>query len=154
MRTRMRAWTNLILSHSVRSMVGRSYLVALSWLIWSIPLPAAAAPIRVLLWQNLPTFSLAVSADYMILTQPAGLLPAEANHWRTFQAQASTKNIRLPEAGIEVDEIRLVPRTKDAVIYAGSKPYRGSLEVKWRTTGLMVVNTLDLEAYLYGVVPK
>ena len=45
-------------------------------------------------------------------------------------------------------------RTKEAVIYAGSKPYRGSLEVKWRTSGLMVVSTLDLEAYLYGVVPK
>jgi stage II sporulation protein D len=106
------------------------------------------------LLQNLPTFSLSVPPDYAILTQPAGLLPAEANHWRLFQAQASPRNIRLPEPGIEVDEIHLVPRTKDAVIYAGRKPYRGSLEVKWRAPGLMVVNTLDLEAYLYGVVPK
>jgi stage II sporulation protein D len=106
------------------------------------------------LLQNLPTFSLSVPPDYTILTQPAGLLPADANHWRMFQAQASSRNIRLSEPGIEVDEIHLVPRTKAAVIYAGRKPYRGSLEVKWRAPGLMVVNTLDLEAYLYGVVPK
>jgi stage II sporulation protein D len=71
-----------------------------------------------------------------------------------FQAQASTRNIRIPEHGIELDELRLVPRTKDAVIYAGSKMYRGSLEVKWGAPGLMVVNTLDLEEYLYGVVAK
>jgi stage II sporulation protein D len=117
-------------------------------------MPSAAAPIRVLLWQNLPTFSFAVPAEYTVHTQPAGLLPAEANHWRTFQVQASSKTIRIPEAGVEVEEIRLVPRSHEAVIYAGSKPYRGSLEVKGRAPGLMVINTLDLEAYLYGVVPK
>jgi len=47
-----------------------------------------------------------------------------------------------------------VPRTPDAVIYAGTKLYRGGLEVKWRGGGLIVVNVLDLEEYLYGVVPK
>ena len=154
MRTRMRARTNLILPHSACSTVGRAFILGILWLAWSNPTPAVAAPIRVLLLQNLPTFSLSVPPDYTILTQPAGLLPADANHWRMFQAQASSRNIRLSEPGIEVDEIHLVPRTKAAVIYAGRKPYRGSLEVKWRAPGLMVVNTLDLEAYLYGVVPK
>jgi stage II sporulation protein D len=154
MRTRTRAWTDLILSHSPRSTVGRSFILSSLWLALSIPTLAGAAPIRVLLLQNLPTFSLSVPPDYTILTQPAGLLPADAKHWRLFQAQAGTRNIRIPEQGIEVDEIHLEPRTKDAVIYVGSKPYRGSLEVKWRALGLLVINTLDLEAYLYGVVPK
>jgi stage II sporulation protein D len=135
-------------------MVGRSFILGTVWFALSFPMPAGAAPIRVLLLQNLPTFALSVPPDYTMLTQPAGLLPADANHWRMFQAQANTRNIRILEPGIEVDEIQLVPRTKDAVIYAGSKPYRGGLEVKWRAPGLMVVNTLDLEAYLYGVVPK
>jgi stage II sporulation protein D len=110
--------------------------------------------IRVLLLQNLSTFPLSVPPDYSILTQPADLVPADADHWRTFQAQASTRNIRIPELGVEVEELRLAPRTKAAVIYAGSKLYRGSLDVKWRAEGLIVVNTLDLEEYLYGVVPK
>jgi stage II sporulation protein D len=108
----------------------------------------------VLLLQNVPTFSISVPPDYTILTQPAGLLPADVKHWRVFQAQASTRNIRIPEHGIEVEELRLVPRAKDAVIYAGGKMYRGSLEVKWGAPGLMVVNTLDIEEYLYGVVAK
>jgi stage II sporulation protein D len=157
MRARARAWTSLIRSHSVRSLLARSFGIGIGGLLWlslSSPTPAGAAPIRVLLLQHLPTFTLSVPPDFTVLTQPAGLLPATSNHWRTFQAQASMKSIRIPESGIEADEIHLVPRTNDAVIYAGSKAYRGGLEVKWRTPGLMVVNTLDLEAYLYGVVPK
>jgi len=90
----------------------------------------------------------------VIRTQPPNLLPAEADDWRTFQLEATAKNIRIHRLGLEVEELRLVPRTHDAVIYIGSKLYRGSLEVKWRAGGLIVVNTLDLEEYLYGVVPK
>jgi stage II sporulation protein D len=116
--------------------------------------PAETAPIRVLLLQNLPTFAISVPPDYAILTQPAGLLAAESSQRRAFQVRASARGLRLPEQGLDVDEVRLVPRTKEAVIYAGSKPYRGSLEIKRRASGLMVVNTLDLEEYLYGVVPK
>jgi stage II sporulation protein D len=154
MRTRTRAWTDRILYHSARFMIGRSLIFGIFSFALSIPMPSGAAPIRVLLLQNLPTFSLSVSPDYTILTQPAGLLPTDANHWRVFQAQAGARNIRIPAHGIELDEVRLVPRTKEAVTYAGSNMYRGSLEVKWRASGLMVVNTLDLEEYLYGVVPK
>jgi stage II sporulation protein D len=118
------------------------------------PTHAGAAPIRVLLQQNLSTFRLSVPPNYLVRTQPPDLLPAEADNWRTFQLEANAKNIRLPRLGFEVEELRLVPRARDAVAYAGSKLYRGSLEIKWRAGGLIVVNTLDLEEYLYGVVPK
>jgi stage II sporulation protein D len=154
MRTRTRAWTDRILYHSARSILGRSLILGILSFVLSIPTPARAAPIRVLLLQNLPTFSISVPPDYAILTQPAGLLPVDVNHWRVFQTQASTRNIHIPEHGIDVEALRLVPRTKDAVIYAGGKMYRGSLEVKGGAPGLMVVNTLDIEEYLYGVVAK
>jgi stage II sporulation protein D len=108
----------------------------------------------VLLLQDLTAFSLSVPPHYAILTEPAGLLPTDADSWRTFQAQATFRKIRLPELGIEVEGLRLAPRAKDTAIYAGNKLYRGSLDVKWRAGGLIVVNTLDLEEYLYGVVPK
>jgi SpoIID/LytB domain protein len=161
MRTRTRARTDLIPSPSLRSRDGRALLFGLLTILLSLSTPvlsvstcAESVSIRVLLWQNLPTFTLSVPPDYTIHTQPAGLLPIEAGHWRTVQAQASAKKIRLAEHDIEVDELHLVPRSEDALIYAGDKLYRGSLEVKWRAAGLIVINTLNLEAYLYGVVPK
>src|SRR4030095_17115004 len=115
MRTRTRAWTDRILYHSARSMLGRSLILGILSFVLSIPTPAGAAPIRALLLQNLPTFSISVPPDYTILTQPSGLLPADVNHWRVFQAQASTRNIRLPDHGIELDELRLLPRNSDTV---------------------------------------
>jgi stage II sporulation protein D len=157
MRTLRRARSGLIPHNSLRPLVCSVLLLSMPCML-SIALPtpihAGAVSIRVLLLQNLATFTLSVPPDYAVLAQPAGLLPVEADNWRTFQARASSGKIRIPELGVEVDELRLAPRTKDAVIYAGSKLYRGSLDVKGRAGGLIVVNTLDLEEYLYGVVPK
>jgi stage II sporulation protein D len=153
MRTRTRAWTDLIPYHSLPSVVGRSLRLGILALALCMPTPAGAVPIRVLL-QSVPTFSVSVPPDYTVVTKPAGLLPTEVNHWRILQAQAGSRNIRIPEHDIEVEELRLTPRTREAIIYVGRKLYRGSLEVKWRTGRLIVVNTLDLEDYLYGVVPK
>ena len=154
MRARTRAWTDLILHSNLRSSRSLLLMLGVLLLFCSALAHAGAVVIRVLLLQNLSTFSLSVPPNYSILTQPTGVIPADADHWRTLQVQASTRNIRIPGLGVEVEELRLVPRLKDGVISAGSKLYRGSLEVKWREGGLMVVNTLDLEEYLYGVVPK
>jgi stage II sporulation protein D len=154
MRILMRAQSDQTPHNNPRSSFCLALLLGiLSILSWS-PTYAGAAAIRVLLLQNLSTFQLSVPPNYLVHTQPLGVLPAEADNWRTLQLEAHSRNIRLPRLGFEVEELRLAPRTQDAVIYVGSKLYRGSLTVKWRPGGLIVVNTLDLEEYLYGVVPK
>jgi stage II sporulation protein D len=149
-----RGLTHLIPCSSVYSSVCAAWLLAILAIIASTPADAGAMSIRVLLFQHLPSFTLSVPPDYSILTQPTGLLPADADGWRSFQVQATPRSLRIVGFDVEGEELRLVPRTKMSVIYAGSKLYRGSLEVKWRAGRLTVVNTLDLEEYLYGVVPK
>ena len=154
MRTLTRAWTERIPPNNPRSSFCLALLLGILSILVLSPTPAGAVALRVLLLQNLSTFPLSVPPNYAVRTQPPDLLPAEADNWRTFQLEADTRNIRIPGLGFAVEELRLVPRTPAAVISADSKLYRGSLEVKWRAGGLMVVNTLDLEEYLYGVVPK
>ncbi len=154
MQTPTRGLTHLIPHHSSRSSVAVLFFVGILSIVASTPTYAGSMFIRALLFQNLPTFALSVPPDYSIFTQPASLLPADADGWRTVHIQATPKNLRIPELGVEGEEVRMAPRTNLSVIYAGSKLYRGSLEVKWRAGGLIVVNTLDLEEYLYGVVPK
>jgi stage II sporulation protein D len=154
MQTRTRARIDLIPPHSLHFIVCLAFMLGFLSMALSTPTQAEAVSIRVLLLQNLATLPLSVPPNYAILTEPAGLLRADADSWRTFQAQATFRKIRLPELGIEVEGLRLAPRAKDTAIYAGNKLYRGSLDVKWRAGGLIVVNTLDLEEYLYGVVPK
>src|SRR5262247_123265 len=103
MRTRTHPRTDLIPYHNLRSIVGRALILGLLAIVSSMPIPAEAVSIRVLLLQNLPIFPLSVPPDYTILTQPGGLLPADADYWRTLRAQASAEHIRIPEHGIEVE---------------------------------------------------
>jgi stage II sporulation protein D len=154
MRNSARGLTHPIPCHSLHSIIHVACILAILTIMPSTPTSAGALPIRVLLFQRLPSFTLSVPPDYSIVTQPAGLLPANADGWRTLHVQAAPKNFHISGLDVEGEELRLVPRTKTSLIYAGSKLYRGGLEVKWRAGGLIVVNTLDLEEYLYGVVPK
>jgi stage II sporulation protein D (peptidoglycan lytic transglycosylase) len=154
MRTLTRTWSARIRHNNLPASVCLALLLGVLLTLQCSSTPADAAPIRVLLLQDLSTFSLTVPPNYVIRTQPPDRLPAEAGDWRTFQLEARTKSIRIAELDSEVKELHLVPRTPDAVISAGRNLYRGNLEVKWRAGALMVVNTLDLEEYLYGVVPK
>jgi len=154
MRMLMRAWTDRTPHNNPHC---RFRLAVLLGILSLLSLPRAsseAAPIRVLLLQNLATFQLSVPPNYLVRTQPPDLIRAEADDWRMLQLESRGRNVRVTSPGVEVQEIRLVPRRPDAVIYAGTKLYRGDLEVKGRGGGLIVVNVLDLEEYLYGVVPK
>ncbi len=130
------------------------FVCKILWISSPPPAHAGSIPIRVLLLQNLSTFQVSVPPHYTIRTRPADLLPAEAENWRTLYVEASRGRLRLSGAGPEVEELDLLPRTSEAVIFAGGKLYRGGLTVKERGGGLIVVNTLDLEEYLYGVLPK
>jgi len=45
--------------------------------------------------------------------------------------------------------------TSNSILYYNDKPYRGSIRIKrFDSSDLTIINYLELEAYLYGVVPK
>src|SRR5215831_4919159 len=151
----MRGRTHRILERRFRCIGWPLFcLPQILWIASSPPAHAGSIPIRVLLLQNLSTFQVSVPPHYTIRTRPADLLPAEAERWRTLHVEASGGQIRLSGASREAEELDLLPRTSEAVIFAGGKLYRGGLAVKERGGGLIIINTLDLEEYLYGVLPK
>ena len=151
----MRGRTHRIFERRVRCIGWPVFcLLQILWIASSPPAHARSIPIRVLLLQNLSTFQVSVPPHYTIRTRPADLLPAEAERWRTLYVEASGGQIRLSGASREAEELDLLPRASEAVIFAGGKLYRGGLAVKERGGGLIIVNTLDLEEYLYGVLPK
>ena len=128
--------------------------IVLPWLASPPQVDAKPIPLRVLLLANLPTVQLSVPPQYRLHTHPASQLAAESDRWRTLQLHVSRGRIAVSHLKPEVNEVHLMPLTQEAVIFVGGKLYRGGLEVKVRDGGLMVVNTVDLEAYLYGVLPQ
>jgi stage II sporulation protein D len=68
--------------------------------------------------------------------------------------QPSPGRLRLVETGDEFSGASILPAKADDTLSADAMPYRGVLEVKPGEAGLTVVNVVNLEDYLKGVVPN
>src|SRR5687767_3979490 len=112
MRISARGPTHLIPCPSLHSIIHMVCFLAILTATASTPTHAGSPPIRVLLFQHLPSFTLSVPPDYSIVTEPAGLLPADADGWRTFHVQATPRNFRISGLNVEGAELHLAPRTK------------------------------------------
>jgi stage II sporulation protein D len=62
--------------------------------------------------------------------------------------------LKLVETGDEFSSASVVPAQPDDTLSADGMPYRGVLEVRPGEAGLTVVNVINLEDYLKGVVPN
>jgi stage II sporulation protein D len=62
--------------------------------------------------------------------------------------------LRLLETGDEVNRATLIPVSPTETLAADGLTYRGYLEVRAAEAGLTVINVLDIEDYLRGVVPN
>ena len=62
--------------------------------------------------------------------------------------------LKLMETGDEFSAASVVPSRPDDTLWADGLPYRGVLEVRPGEAGLTVVNVINLEDYLKGVVPN
>ena len=99
------------------------------------------------------TFSAA--ADAQILND-SGQLVGTVRTREAWKAKAAGSGIVLSGPGVAVPTtgpVRILPMagaTGVPMVYIGSRWYRGSLEIR---PGLIAVNELPIEQYLYGVVP-
>jgi stage II sporulation protein D len=73
---------------------------------------------------------------------------------QTVFLRISKDGIKLDGAGSPLDRI-VILATGDGVLSMNGKPYRGKVIIQKSASGKMdVINVVELEAYLYGVVPK
>lgn len=67
---------------------------------------------------------------------------------------ASAGGVRLVESGEEGATMLVVPASKGDTLRLDGVPYRGLLEMRADDAGLTVVNVVNIEEYLRGVVPN
>ena len=70
--------------------------------------------------------------------------------WKNSQLYIDT----LPVKSLQLTIETAANEKKDAVISVNGKAYRGTIAVKAGTGGLVVINCISLEDYLYGVIPE
>jgi len=113
--------------------------------------------VRVGILPEVPRVSIGADSGVRVLADGEG---REQPYWRplpraTFLPGATAGKVKLLETGEELAIATVVPAEASEILDADARPYRGLLEVRPAEEGsLTVVNIVNVEDYLRGVVPN
>ncbi len=116
-----------------------------------------APVVRVGILPEVPRVSIGADSGVRVLARSEG---HDQPHWRplrraTFLPAATEGRVRLVETGEDLTLASVVPMEAAEILAADARPYRGVLEVRPGSDGsLTVVNVVNVEEYLRGVVPN
>jgi stage II sporulation protein D len=117
----------------------------------------ASPVVRVGILPDVPRVSIAAGSGVRVLARAEG---HDRPYWRplaraTFLPAATTGRVKLLETGESLALATVVPAEASEILAADARPYRGLLEVRPGSDGsLTVVNVVNVEDYLRGVVPN
>lgn len=108
--------------------------------------------VRISVFQNLNEFKLSIKGEYEILDLPSGKVLGEGKALRESRVKVAEKGIQVGDEIFESDKISIAP-VYDATLYANRRKFRGAIQViNVKDKGLLVVNKVDLEDYVKGVL--
>ena len=116
-----------------------------------------APVVRVGILPEVPRVSIGADSGVRVLARSEGY---DKPHWRplaraTFLPAETEGRVRLVETGEDLALASVVPVEAAEILDADARPYRGVLEVRPGPDGaLTVVNVVNVEEYLRGVVPN
>lgn len=123
----------------------RALLLALALLLARAD--AAGAPVRVLLAEGLARTTIEFAGGHEVRTTRGARATSRGLSW-----PFALEEGRLVSGDLVVgDWVQLAP--DDGVVRFDGQRYRGALRIEAAPDGLRVINVVDLEAYLRGVVP-
>ncbi len=116
-----------------------------------------APAVRVGILPEVASVSIRAEGGVRVLARGEG---RDQAHWRalksaTFLPADGSEEIRLVETGEDLRLATVTPASGGQLLTADARPYRGLLEVRPARDGsLTVVNVINVEEYLRGVVPN
>jgi stage II sporulation protein D len=122
------------------------------------PLPATEAGwhtrIRVAVSQRTPEIDLSVAGRYAVVGPHTDATVLEGRRLRQTAVKATREGILLGEELLPLSAIRIEP-ARDATIHVNGQRLRGTVEIRRDADqNLLVINHIDLEDYLKGVLSK
>ncbi len=122
---------------------------------WARPAGAESRPVRIGILDGVGSFTFSAATDAAIVND-AGVALGSVRAREAWAARTAGGGVSLSgggrtlQAGGPVRIVPLVGGGEVPLVYIGSRWYRGVLEVR---PGLVAVNEVAMEQYLYGVVP-
>lgn len=116
----------------------------------ALPVAGAADTVRVLLAEGRPTATVA-STGGLTLTDGSGRHLLARRTGGGYRLTPQRGRVAVHETGTRASGLIAWP-ANGALLTLDGQPFRGRLDVQVANGGLMVVNVVDLEEYLFGVV--
>ncbi len=140
-------------TYAVRYTLFALVICALSFILaFGYSYPASGANIRVCVAKGKDKILFSVMGSYRIKAINSDLALDKGGYLRKECIIPTNSGIMLGKKEYKIYGIRIIPR-KDASIYVDKKRFRGIVDIiRTEDLKLMVVNHLDLEKYLYGVL--
>ena len=121
------------------------------------PVPSGRAEgqfIRVAIAQRKPTVDLAVNGGFQIFTADSALSVRSGPHLSSVTVRGTREGILLGNDLLPNQAVRVEP-SRDATIHIDGQRLRGQIEIRrQQDLTLLVINHLDIEDYLRGVISK
>ncbi|MBI4436805.1 MAG: SpoIID/LytB domain-containing protein [Candidatus Omnitrophica bacterium] len=122
------------------------------WAMGNYPLLDESRSLRVAVVNGEKSVSLKVLGPYEIRQLHTGVLLKEGRSLETVLTP-EPEGIRLGEESLKLYGVRIIPK-REAAISLGGRRFRGRVDIlRQADTTLLIVNHLDIEEYLYGVLP-
>ena len=110
--------------------------------------------IRVAIVRDADTFTIKVLGPYIIFDVSSGQKLAEGNSLKISAVSSVESGIQCADIFLKTTQVKIVPQN-EATAFINERCFRGEIVfVKTDANKFTVVNTLELEDYLKGVVPK
>ena len=116
-----------------------------------VPLPARAQVLRVLLTEDKPAVRVASAGGLTLADLSGRQVLAQTGRSDAYRLVPLGRTIQVRETGASAAPVVVWPG-RGALVAADGQAYRGRLEVHRLAGGLTVVNVVDLEDYLPGVL--
>jgi stage II sporulation protein D len=108
--------------------------------------------IRVAVFKNITSTTLAVKGDYKILSLYTRELLSEGNNLRMTTISPTVSGLLIGEQPFKLVGVKIEP-ARDASIIINKRRFRGSVDIiRTQQTRLLLVNYVTIENYLYGVL--
>jgi len=117
----------------------------------SAAFPETPVLVRVAVAKDVPSIKVFIAGSYRIINAITKETLSEGRYLHSALLTAADTGFRLGDTALDADVIA-VESVGGARIYINDRIFRGEIRVLKSDKGLVAVNTVELEEYLYGVV--
>ncbi|RPI74062.1 MAG: SpoIID/LytB domain-containing protein [Ignavibacteriales bacterium] len=113
-----------------------------------------ATEVRLLIDESLNEKKLNLSVDCSLLSEEKKIKIIPAGENLTFSISGNGLSLKINNDSYKAEYFQLAPVNSNSLLSFSGKSLRGRLKIMNNSNSIMLINSVDLESYLKGVIPR